>query len=136
MMPANGECYPLAVSTGSTQRGGTSERHFNGINFEPHKVLENVHAAPQSHQRSLHSPTLAPGARLPRTQVPGSAGVGRVEGSGARWVGRHFGFHRSFGHGAPVCSAVAYSCSRWSSCPRIRIKKGKSSGVTVSFAKG
>ena len=40
------------------------------------------------------------------------------------------------GQGNPCCIAAAYSASRASSCTRICAKKGKSSGVTASFASG
>jgi len=34
--------YPLVVSTGSTRRGGTRKHHFDGTNFQSHKLPENA----------------------------------------------------------------------------------------------
>ena len=53
---ANGERYPLV--------GGPRERHFNGINFEPRKRLENA-------QTPTTTPALACGASVAPAFVAG-----------------------------------------------------------------
>jgi len=60
---ANGLRYPLVISTGSIRRGGTRQRHFDGIRLKPRKLSKNA-------------------------QTPTTIALVLVQGSGARFVGQ------------------------------------------------